>query len=252
MDPYLEGDEWSSVHAELSSGISRHLAPKLRPKYIARTELRFTTEARDLFGGVDILGDVRPDVGVATKDARVEYRAGSTLPPLETTTFAPESATEYTVEIRTVAERRLVTSIEVLSPTNKRGEGYRDYLDKRERLLRSPVHLIEIDLLREDKRMPTVEPLPDAPYFIFLSRAGQRPRIQVWAITLRDVLPVIPVPLLPGNADTALDLQAVLTDVYDSLGYDLSINYRRSPNPPLKEDDATWTLLLLRQAGLVD
>jgi hypothetical protein len=37
MDPYLEGSEWVSVHAELSSEIARQLAPKLRPKYIVRT-----------------------------------------------------------------------------------------------------------------------------------------------------------------------------------------------------------------------
>jgi len=47
MDPYLEGAEWTSVHAELSSEIARQLAPKLRPKYVARTIRRFVTEMPD-------------------------------------------------------------------------------------------------------------------------------------------------------------------------------------------------------------
>jgi len=33
IDPYLEGSEWTSVPAELSSEIARQLSPKLRPKY---------------------------------------------------------------------------------------------------------------------------------------------------------------------------------------------------------------------------
>lgn len=239
MDPYLEGEEWSSVHTALSVEIARQLAPKLRPRYIARTELRFATQGSDTY----------PDVGVAVREMPATYLAGAP-PPLEMTTFVPESATEYTVQIRTVAGRQLVTSIEVLSPTNKRGEGYRAYLDKRERLLRSPVHLIEIDLLREGRRLPTVEPLPDAPYFVFLSRAERRPRIQVWAITLRDALPTIPIPLLPGDADSRLDLQAALASVYDALGYDLSIDYQQPPEPPLSEADAAWAASLLQQRGL--
>lgn len=239
MDPYLEGEEWSSVHAALSVEIARQLAPKLRPRYIARTELRFAAQGSDAY----------PDVGLAVREAPVAYRAGSP-PPLELTTFVPESATEYTVEIRTAAGRQLVTSIEVLSPANKRGEGYRAYLDKRERLLRSAVHLVEIDLLREGKRLPTIEPLPDAPYFVFLSRAERRPKVQVWAIALRDVLPIIPIPLLPGDADSQLNLQAALTSVYDALGYDLSIDYRQPPEPPLSEADAAWAASVLQQVGL--
>lgn len=229
MDPYLEGEEWSSVHAALSVEIARQLAPRLRPRYVARTELRFAARRSDIY----------PDVGVAIREGASPYRADAP-PPLEMTTFAPESATEYTVEIRTTSGRQLVTSIEVLSPANKRGEGYRMYLDKRERLLRSPVHLIEIDLLRAGGRLPTVEPLPDAPYFIFLSRAERRPKLQVWALTLRDRLPIIPVPLLAGDADSYLDVQAALDGVYDALGYDLSIDYRQPPQPPLSDDDATW------------
>jgi hypothetical protein len=42
-------------------------------------------------------------------------------------------------------------------------------------------------------------------------------------------LPVVPVPLLPGDADVTLDLQQALTNVYDLLGYDLAIDYSGPP-----------------------
>lgn len=49
----------------------------------------------------------------------------------------------------------VVTAIELLSPKNKRsGEGRRVYELKRQRVLRSLTHLVEIDLLRDGKPMP--------------------------------------------------------------------------------------------------
>ena len=73
--------------------------------------------------------------------------------------------------------RQLVTAIEVLSPTNKRGEGRGEYLARRRRLFLSTAHLMEIDLLRGGKRVPMQKALPPAPYFVFLSRprAGRSP-----------------------------------------------------------------------------
>ncbi len=53
------------------------------------------------------------------------------------------------VEIRDRRNRQLVTGIELLSPANKRPGGDRDqYLAKRQRILASTAHLVEIDLLR--------------------------------------------------------------------------------------------------------
>ena len=48
----------------------------------------------------------------------------------------PSRVSHVTIEIRDVAHRELMTAIEILSPTNKCGEGYREYLDKRRRLFR--------------------------------------------------------------------------------------------------------------------
>jgi len=162
----------------------------------------------------------------------------------------PAEQPHYVVEIRTVENQQLVTSLEVLSPSNKRGQGYRDYLNKRDALLRSDTHLIEIDWLRQSRRPPMREPLPEAAYFVFLSRAEKRPVLDVWPISLADKLPIIPVPLLPDDEDVCLDLQVAFTAVYDSVGYDKLLDYAQAPEIALPEKVAVWANTLLEATGL--
>ncbi|MBI2877012.1 MAG: DUF4058 family protein, partial [Candidatus Tectomicrobia bacterium] len=101
----------------------------------------------------------------------------------------------------------------------------------------------------EGQRVPMQEPLPAAPYFVFLSRAGRRPIVEVWPIQLNERLPVVPVPLLSGDPDVPLDLQLALTTLYDALGYDLSVDYTRPAEVPLKGEAAVWAVERLRAAG---
>ena len=251
MDPYLEGSEWTSVHTELSTEIARQLAPKLAPKYVARTMQRFVS---DIPESVSIEpGDIYPDVGVF--DARrqggpVMEPFVAAAPAVELPTVIPTRVPLVTIEIRDVAERQLVTAIEVLSPTNKRGDGYREYLDKRGRVLASVAHLIEIDLLRRGRRVPMQRPLPAAPYYVFVGRTERRPMVEVWPIQLPDRLPVVPVPLLEGDPDVPLDLQQALDRVYDGFRYDLSIDYTRPPDIPLTGSAADWAVERIRAAGI--
>ena len=142
---------------------------------------------------------------------------------------AAEGARQIGVQVRDTAEHRLVTSIEVLSQSNKCGGGRQAYRAKRQRILLSTAHLIEIDLLRAGERVPVQRPLPDHPYFVLLSRADQRPLSDVWPIRLSDPLPGIPVPLLSGDADVPLDLQQAFTSVYDAFRYEVTMDYTRRP-----------------------
>jgi hypothetical protein len=164
-------------------------------------------------------------------------------------TVMPEQIPVYSIEIRDVADRHLVTTIEIISPTNKRGDGYREYLDKRNRILSSTTHLLEVDLLRQGKRVPMQQSLPEAPYFVFLSRAEQRPITEVWPIQLTIPLPSVPVPLLQGDKDVPLDLQLAFITVYDDFGYDLSVDYTRPPEIVLAEVAAVWANGLLQKAS---
>jgi hypothetical protein len=152
----------------------------------------------------------------------------------------PEAIPHVSVEIRDTSQRQLATAIEILSPTNKRGEGRREYLTKRQRILLSDVHLMEIDLLRAGERVPMQQALPRQPYFVFLSRAEERPLTDVWPIALCEPLPSVPVPLLAGDADIWLDLQAAFTAAYDLPGYDLIVDYSQPPDVPLTPEEAVW------------
>ena len=87
--------------------------------------------------------------------------------------------------------------IELLSPSNKRaGDDREQYLAKRRELLRTPAHLVEIDLLRGWTPMPQ-EGRPECDYSVMVSRAEKRRAADFWPIRLRDRLPVIPFPLRP-------------------------------------------------------
>jgi hypothetical protein len=240
MDPYLEGPNWSSLHHALSSEIVRQLAPQLGPRYIVRPAQRFVVETADDLAITT--RDIYPDVSI---DSDEQQRGGkhevATAPaPVQIATVMPARVPLVTVEIRDVEQRNLVTAIEVLSPTNKRGEGYGEYLRKRRRILLSMTHLIEIDLLRQGQRVPMQQPLPDAHFFIFLSREERRPMLDVWPVRLDMRLPIIPVPLLECDPDIALDVQATLDSVYDLLRYAASIDYTRPPHVALPAEWAAW------------
>ena len=250
MDPYLEGSLWTTVHFSLSAEIVRQLAPRLRPRYLVLPAERFVMETPE---GVAItVGDIYPDVGVAKRGPAppVEQAGAVTAAPLRIPTVIPSPIPHVTIEIRDVANRELVTAIELLSPTNKRGEGKEEYLAKRRRILLSTAHLMEIDLLRRGQRVPMTEALPAAPYFVFLSRAEQRPLTEIWPIALDDPLPAVPVPLLPGDDDVALRLQEAFDATYDLLGYDLAVDYREPPEVPLGSEAAAWAEKLLNATGL--
>jgi hypothetical protein len=165
-------------------------------------------------------------------------------------TVIPESLPHVSIEIRDTAHRQLVTAIEILSPTIKRGDRRLEYFSKRRRILVSTAHLVEIDLLRQGQRVPKQQPLPAAQYFVFLSRADERPMNSVWPVALNQPLPTIPIPLLSGDPDTLLDLQQAFTAVYDLLGYDLALDYTQPPDIPLEGQAALLATTLLRDAGL--
>src|SRR5215470_17768433 len=250
MDPYLEGALWTTVHFSLSAEIVRQLAPKLRPRYLVLPAERFVMETPESVAITT--ADIYPDVSVAEARSGTVAAQGTTIAaaPLELATVIPTPIPHVTIEIRDTAHRQLVTAIEMLSPTNKRGDGRQEYLAKRRRILLSTAHLLEIDLLRQGQRVPMQKPLPAAPYFIFLSRAEKRPLTEIWPISLKAPLPVVPIPLLPGDEDVALDVQQVFTTTYDLLGYDLALDYTRPPEIPLPKAEVIWAETRLRTAGL--
>ena len=249
MDPYLEHPlHWPDVHHRLATEISRQLAPRLSPRYVARLEVRFVASTPD----GQTVNVLYPDIDVTR--AKLRERTMAAYKPLAGVPVsaqpkplflhvAPseEKVRLVTVEIRDTAHRRLVASIEILSPVNKRpGGGLVEYRTKRQMVFLADVHLLEIDLLRQGTRPPRLIGLPASDYFVFLTRTGRTDLTETWPIGVRDPLPIVPVPLLPGDDDVPLDLAHALRTIYDEARYDLSVDYGQPAHPLLSEGDAAW------------
>lgn len=244
MDPFLEPQLWADFHTEIIAGIRAALMPQLRPRYVARVEERVYVEEEPEVP----MQWIRPDVTLHESGASEEAFAADSaglpvvIEPVSVPIVMPETVHETFLEVRIPESQQVVTVIEVLSPANKRpnSSGREEYLAKRSSVFRSASHLIEIDLLRGGERLPMAKQVPPGDYFVIVSRSERRPIADVWAFSLRNHLPKIPVPLAGNDPDVWLDLQAVFAAAYDRAGYDYSINYRLAPAPPLTEADDTW------------
>src|SRR5699024_6424122 len=120
-----------------------------------------------------------------------------------------------------------------------------EYLNKRHNVFASSASLVEIDLLRGGKRLPTTIPLPEADFFAFVTRRLQFPNVDVFAWALRGRLPLIPIPLAADDSDTVVQLQEAFNAAYDDAGYDYSLNCRTALLPALAPDEAAWVEELL-------
>ena len=246
MNPYFESpDIWEDFHQNLATEIQTQLIPQLRPKYYAALVPRITYE--------EVLiqqdpHDAKPDVGVWRRTPLGEMPktpvAVLTPPPIIETIAEETPVKLWTIEIREVGLGTLVTSIEILSPVNKRGkhEAYTAHQRKRTSLMRAGVNLLEIDLLRTGRRWSLPDKkLPDAPYFIFLWRVLSPKRLGIWPLKLREPIPVLPVPLREPAPDIPLDLTQAIHNIYDRAGYDMRIDFTKPPpKPDFSEEDAAW------------
>jgi hypothetical protein len=202
MDPFLEGEEWEDFHARFNPALADFLSARVDPGYLVRVERRVYVEHVDR----DEAQWRVADVGVLRSETDDSPGPGegasavATLAPVPGVLPMPEERRETYLVIREQQSREVITVIETLSPANKRpgGDGRREYLRKREEVLRSDTHLVELDLLRGGQRLPMLRPLPAGDYYAIVSRGYRRPRADIYAWTLRHPLPVIPAPLAVG------------------------------------------------------
>ncbi len=248
MDPYLEAPAgWQEFHSRFINTMSDFLVPKVRPRYAVHIE-RYVYV-------VDVIGEesrLRPDVTVAETGREgiiAEPQTAATATAILVPLPELEEVRHYFLEIRELETQKVVTVIEMLSPFNKRaGKGRDEYLARRTEILLSDVHLVELDLLREGERLPMGKPLPPGQYYAIVSRSYKRPIAEVYAWTIRQPLPTIPIPLKRGEPDVMLDLQSVLNSVYDRAGYDYRLPYDREPDPPLSPEDWEWAKQIIAKS----
>jgi len=245
MNPFLERpDLWHEVHHGLISSIAYALTPQVRPKYRVAIEVRiYREELEEPFVG-------RPDVAVLHEQTAVAYTVATTLPrPVRVPVF--DEIREGYLEVREVATNNVITAIEILSLSNKRpSKGRQAYETKRNHVLASATHLVEIDLLRAGEPMRMFDTGASSDYRILVSRAERRPRADLYAFSVRQPIPSFPIPLQREDTEPRLDVQTLLHELYDRAGFDLAIDYRSDPMPPLSEADAAWADALLRAKGL--
>jgi Protein of unknown function (DUF4058) len=254
MNPYLEHPElWPEIHSKLIVAIADVLVPQLVPKYRVNIERRIYQ-----VNGEDSLLVGIPDVVVQqrlrTQTDQTSYNVAVAAPPITPRRVRmpiPLEFRESYLEVRDIATKQVVTVIEVLSPTNKRpGQGREIYEEKRQQILGSRTHLVEIDLLREGKPMPVLECDIAANYRILLGRGDERPMADLYLFNLPDAIPSFPLPLRRGDVEPILDLQRLINDVYDRGAYDYAIDYNSEIVPKLSESETAWADGWLREKGL--
>ncbi len=259
LDPYLEHPaRWPGVHQGIIYVMNEMLNRLLPPNYAADIGERLYVVRSER--------DIYPDVVVVqTPPAPSALPAGGSGAAVAVESDPPWVLEIEPVEIREVFveitlvddESRVVTAVEVLSLSNKAmgSEGREQYLSKQRQRPRSKTSLLEIDLLRRGAHTvaaPRADLLEKGrwDYLVCLHRAGQGGRYEVWPNTVRQRLPRIEIPLLPGDADVYLDLQAVFDHCYDAGPYARRVDYRQDPPIPLQGEDAIWAAALLREKGL--
>jgi hypothetical protein len=244
MDPYLEHPRlWPDAHNRLITAISDVVSPLVAPRYYVGLESRvFQIRADDvvLVGVPDIVLVPRPPYEV-TRPTEPSEVAGVAVLDVELPMI--DGVEETFLEIREVKTGLLVTVLELLSPANKMShEGRDQYMSKRTRILASRTNMVEIDLLRAGEPMEVIGASKvKADYRILVSRGRDRPRARLYAFGLRTPIPTFPLPLLPGEEEPRVELNAILHALYERARYDLRLDYDAPPVPPLSDEDAAWS-----------
>src|SRR5437588_3318385 len=196
MDPYLEDDNLGpAFHHQLITCLYQILLPGLVDRYRARVGNRlYTTEM-----------------------------------PLFTSVLREEHQEEF-IEIRQRSDGRLVTLVDLVSPSNKTSTpGRKVYMHKRQEAQSGGTNLVEIDLVMQGQPMLDYsrEGLPDWDYAVTVTRSNQPERYEIYTATLQKRLPRFRLPLAADDRDTVLDLHAAFTRCYHQGGFATKLDYQQ-------------------------
>ena len=242
MDPFIEAEEWQDFHLSLTAEIKRALVPQLPDHYQLTAELI----VKDRDDAEERAGDrsYRPDVGITLTDPDENVMNDSggvaTLTP-PTKQYAAPVARQRHLLLRDRRNQRLVTAIEVLSPSNKSSD-LGQHLQKLRTYWHSRVTTIDIDLLRGGSNPYPVgtseydEVWPERTYQVVITEPNHR--MSLWAIGLTEKLPTIPVPLSYPDPPAVLDLQRAFTELYTYSTYrPRTVDELTKLRPPLSETE---------------
>jgi hypothetical protein len=255
MNPFFE-QQWRDAHTSLITYLRDALQERLPPDLTIRAEEEVVT-----LGLGERATTYRPDVQVrepwTLKEPAVSEVAAAPPPILATEPIRVflDEETERWLEIRDTTGR-LITVLELLSPSNKLEAMERERYDRKRRSFMSgAVNLLEIDLVRQGasvfpQAIRNVLNQAGACYGVCVFRAAQPATREVYPIRLRERLPAIRVPLRASDADVIADLQPLIDQCHERGRYHL-LNYRLELEPPLAPEDALWANQLLREHHLL-
>jgi hypothetical protein len=251
MDPFLEHPSvWEEFHHVLITECMYDLGERLPPGYVAKIQER----VQSISIADQAANEYVPDVAVAR--TRTQRHAssqpgtggGATAVAVKPVTIPAMDAMEVReghVEILRLPDYELVTSVEILSPWNKFGEGVGIYREKRRGLVQRGVHVVEIDLLLRGTRTELALPLPEGDYYAMVFLGNRHPDVNVYAWRVRDPLPVISAPLKAPDESVAIDLPSVFRSAYDRSHYERKLRYDQELPRGLSPADAQWASELL-------
>jgi hypothetical protein len=242
MDPFLEDqDIFPDFHDRFVTHLSESIQERLPPPYIAALGRRAWIEVSERFVGPDVQV-VRPvSALIEGEGVAVAVAAAPRSKPLVIRVVHDERHEPFIeIYMGRGSERRLVTSVELLSLSNKTpGERGRDlYLRKQKEILDGKVHLVEIDLLRGGEHTTAVphyrlaKVAGEYEYHVSIHHYDNLEDYFVYPIRRNEPLPEITIPLLPGDPPLPLDLQAVFQRTYNLGPYQREIDYRQEAPPP--------------------
>lgn len=241
MDPYIESSGyWSEFHTSMVVAIRDELNARLPPGFAATVDVYVWLESSEP-GRSEQLRE--PDVYVTEEPGRPRGTAAAAVADPETIVL-PRTGTRRRryVKIEDLSANRVVTVIELLSPSNKElGADRQRYLAKRDEYLANRLSLVEIDLLRGGRRLPLSDPQPRVvDYYIMVCRAWQYPQAGFYRFSMRDPLPDLRVPVVESLSDVVLSLRACMDRVYDGARYAAKLRYSEPLTPRPRKQDVAW------------
>ena len=211
MDPYLETPAvWPAFHRQLVAALYQTLLPGLVDRYRARVVTRRYTAELVLF-----------------------------------TSITREPHEEEVIEVRSRADGRLLTVVDVVSLGNRTtAAGRAAYLDTRKLAAGEKAGVVEVDLITQGKPLLEFDRtgLPPHDYTVTVTRGVTPDRYEIYTSGVRKRLPKFKLPLAADDRDSVVDLQLAFARAFDLGGFERVLEYAK-PVPPdvkLADDDRAW------------
>ena len=245
MNPYLEDPLiWPGFHNRLIANMADDVGTRVPDNY--RVDIQERTEVATIGDSSSEPTFRIPDARVTDTSVRPSFElAPPYASPTATALALPENGVAVKVAVpdearvtylyvQRMPDWKVVTVVEVLSPTNKiPGDGRVSYLHKREEIFASGVSLVEIDLLRGGRSMPLQTVAPPSHYRILISRGWERPDAILFPFSVQQTIPKFTLPLSPEDDEPEIDLGPIINAMHRTARYGQVTRYADPPPGPM-------------------